>query len=80
MISQDIKGNTIDVEATSDDLHLRNDTINTLFWEKVTVKVHDRSLGKEKCLLHSINGDASAGQYSLQISSYIANWEPFARD
>lgn len=45
----------VDVEKVSADIHLRNETINTLCWNNVSVKI------KDKNLLVSVDGAASAG-------------------
>jgi hypothetical protein len=52
----------VDVEKTAGDAHLHNETINTLYWDKVSVKIQDKKLRREKLLLDGIDGTASAGQ------------------
>jgi hypothetical protein len=59
MLSETFKTN-IDVEGgMSDDVYLHNDTIETIYWDNVSVTL------KDKHLLDSIDGAASAGQFKL---------------
>ena len=50
-----------DVETASHDIHLHNDTVDTLFWDNLSVKVHDKKLGKDRYILQYIDGDVQAG-------------------
>jgi hypothetical protein len=59
MLSEKFKTN-VDVEVgTLDDVYLHNDTVKTIYWDDVSVKL------KDKHLLDSIDGAASAGQFKL---------------
>jgi hypothetical protein len=60
--SQERKEVAIDAETGPNDLHLHNDTIHTLHWDKISVKVYNKTLHTDKYLLNSIDGAASAGQ------------------
>ena len=51
-----------DVENTSD--YLYNATVNTLYWDKVSVKLKNKQPLHSKYILDSIDGAASAGQSS----------------
>ena len=50
----------LDLERATHD-HLHNGIVDTIYWEKISVKVQDKTTGNAKHLLHSINGAASAG-------------------
>lgn len=63
-VSQERKEVDIDVETGPNDLHLHNDTIHTLHWDKISVKFYNKTLRTDKYLLNSIDGAASAGQLS----------------
>ena len=49
-----------DVEKASNDVHLHNDIIDTFCWERVSVRVKDKT--QDKRLLESIDGATYAGQ------------------
>jgi hypothetical protein len=49
----------MDVEKASSDVHLYNDTIDSLYWDRVSVKVKAKT--NDKHLLTAIDGAASAG-------------------
>ena len=51
-----------DVETASHDIHLHNDTVETLFWDNLSVKIHDKKSGKDKYVLQYIDGDVQAGK------------------
>lgn len=52
-----------DVERGLSDSYLYNDTIHTLYFDKVSVRVRDKRSPKGKqVLLHSLDGAASAGR------------------
>lgn len=67
-ISAEPKEVDLDIERASNDVHLYNETIDTFYWDRVSVTVHDKTLRGDKNLLDSIDGAASAGQ-----SSWIAS-------
>jgi hypothetical protein len=50
-----------DVETAWKDVHLHNDMIDTVSWNSVSVKIHGKKRRGDKHLLHSIDGDVSAG-------------------
>ena len=54
------KERDLDLERATHD-HLHNGIVDTIYWEKISVKVPDKTTGNVKHLLHSINGAASAG-------------------
>jgi hypothetical protein len=54
----------LDLERASNDVHLHNETIDTLSWDKISVKILDKATHSDKYLLNSIDGAASAGQSS----------------
>lgn len=61
---------TSDVEKASNDVHLHNDIIDTFCWERVSVKVKDKT--QDKHLLESIDGAAYAGQSNFTLSSPLS--------
>ena len=69
MVSEKLKVE-VDVEKASKDTHLQNDTIDTLYWNKVSVKVNDKKKRQDKHLLDSIDGAASAGLSILIIAQF----------
>ena len=56
-----------DVETASHDIHLHNDTIDTLFWDNLSVKIHDTKSGKDKYILQYIDGEVHAGMSIVVI-------------
>ena len=56
-----LKSKLDDVETASHDIHLHNDTVDTLFWDNLSVKIHDKKSGKDKYILQYIDGDVQAG-------------------
>ncbi len=56
-----VKTHFDDVETASNDIHLHNDTVDTLFWDNISVKIHDKSTGKDKYILQDVDGDVQAG-------------------
>lgn len=52
----------VDVEMASKDAYLNNDIIDTFYWDKIFVKVKDKTTKLVTHLLDSIDGAASAGQ------------------
>ncbi len=71
MVSDKTKEVDVDVERALNDVHLHNDTIDSLYWDNVLVKVNDTKRHHHKHLLDSIDGSASAGQ-----SKMIADHSP----
>jgi hypothetical protein len=72
MFSEKFKTN-VDVESVSDDAYLHNDTIESIYWDNVSVKL------KDKDLLDSIDGAASAGQFKPDNDSNsvpAGTWDP----
>lgn len=61
----------LDLEKAADDVHLHNDTVNTLYWDKICVKVEDKTSRQDRYLLDSIDGAALAGQSSVLIVSTL---------
>lgn len=55
----------LDVEKAADDVHLHNDIVDTVYWDKISVKVEDRYL------LNSIDGAALAGQPNVLTASTL---------
>jgi hypothetical protein len=53
----------MDVEKASSDVHLHNDTIDSLYWDRVSVKVKAKT--NDKHLLTAIDGAASAGESNM---------------
>lgn len=49
-----------DLESGSIDVHLYNDTIDTISWDKVSVMVENKKLRKDKYLIDSVDGAASS--------------------
>jgi hypothetical protein len=53
----------MDLEKASSDVHLYNDTIDSLYWDRVSVKVKAKT--SDKHLLSAIDGAASAGESNM---------------
>jgi hypothetical protein len=62
MTSQKAKHANVDLERALDNDPLRNDVIDSLYWDKITINVHDKTQRRETLLLDSIDGAAYAGQ------------------
>lgn len=57
-----VKSPLEDVETASNDIHLHNDTVDTLFWDNLSVSIHDKATGKDKHILQFVDGDVQAGE------------------
>ena len=57
-----VKSKYDDVETASHDIHLHNDTVDTLFWDNLSVKIRDKKTGTDKHILQYIDGDVQAGE------------------
>ena len=61
-----VKSPQEDVETASNDIHLHNDTVDTLFWDGLSVSIPDKKTGKEKHILQFVDGDVQAGESGLR--------------
>ena len=59
-----VKAAELDLETGSNDIHLHNDTVDTLFWDNLSVSLPDKTTGKQKNILQFIDGDVRAGMWS----------------
>ena len=58
-----VKAVDLDLETGFNDRYLHNDTVDTLFWDSLSVIIPDKATGKEKHVLQSIDGDVQAGMW-----------------